>query len=86
MEKIGDVLKKAAVFVVAIATLGTAYHTGHTDSDIHKLNETATSINETLTDMNEREDLDLDEDEDKDKDDEKKRTKIKQKIEAEIVA
>lgn len=37
MEKIGDVLKKAAVFVVAIATLGTAYHTGHTDSDIHKL-------------------------------------------------
>ena len=68
-KKIGDVLKKAAVFVVAIATLGTAYHTGHTDSDIHKLNDTATSINETLTDMNEREDLDLDEDEDKDKDD-----------------
>lgn len=70
-KKIGDVLKKAAVFLVAVATLGTAYHTGHTDSDIHKLNETASSISDTLTDMNEREDLDLDEDDEKDKEDEK---------------
>lgn len=73
-KKIGDALKKAAVFLVAVATLGTAYHTGHIDSDIHKLNDAANSINDTLTDINEREDLDLDEDEEKDKDNDDEKT------------
>ncbi len=76
-KKIGDVLKKAAVFIVALATLGTAYHTGHIDHDIHKLNDTTSSISDTLTEMSEREDLDLDEDEEKDKDNDEEKDEEK---------
>lgn len=76
-KKIGDVLKKAAVFIVAVATLGTAYHTGHIDHDIHKLNDTTSSISDTLTEMSEREDLDLDEDEEKDKDNDEEKDEEK---------
>ncbi len=66
-KKVGEVLKKAVLYlaavITAVSTLGTAYHTGHTDSDIHDIGNTLNGMSDTLTEMGEEDDLDLDEDE-----------------------
>ncbi len=72
-KKVGGVLKKAVLYlaavITAVSTLGTAYHTGHTDSDIHDISNTISGISDTLTEMGEEDDLDLDEDEPNKEDD-----------------
>ena len=66
-KKVGAVLKKAVLYlaavITAVSTLGTAYHTGHTDSDIHDIGNTLSGMSDTLTEMSEEDDLDIDEDE-----------------------
>lgn len=66
-KKVGAVFKKAVLYlaavITAVSTLGTAYHTGHTDSDIHDIGNTLSGMSDTLTEMSEEDDLDIDEDE-----------------------
>lgn len=65
-KKVGAVLVKAVLYlaavITAVSTLGTAYHTGHTDSDIHDIGNTLSGMSDTLTEMGEEDDLDLDDD------------------------
>lgn len=66
-KKVGAVLKKAVLYlaavITAVSTLGTAYHTAHTDSDIHDIGNTLSGMSDTLTEMGEEDDLDIDGDE-----------------------